>query len=400
MKGLRVAQRVGGQLLKAQNTARPGCLNIQRPSASIRTISTARTLRSATQAQHHDEVIFEDDMASAMAGQYTASGAYPSPTPEAARQSAKLAALHARLQLPAKLPLETLARSLVDVSADQHKDFNNEQLAQIGASLLSLHVSEWLMATYPRLPMAVLYSAMNAYMGKQTLLQMAREWGVDSAAAPGSEVDAGLLQFSKMKSGAALPQGTSVRPNDEWNYRRGMSSRVVYDDEFGDVITRNMATETQTAEAAHAQFVRAVVGSIYLHAGREEAKRFIKNHVLSRHLAIDKLFVFETATRDLSRLCAREDFEYPVARLLSETGRGSRHPVYVVGIYSGKDKLGEAAGASLNEARTRAAISALKSWYMYNPNPGKGVNVTVPSDAEVGKPWEGIHVDLGEIVAC
>lgn len=397
MKGLRVAQRVGAQVLKAQNTAR---LSISRPAALSRTISTARTLRSAGQAQHHEEVIFEDDMAAAMAGQYAASGSLPSPPVSAARESAKLAALHARLQLPSKLPLETLARTLVDVSADPNPDFNNEQLAQIGASLLSLHVSEWLMATYPRLPMAVFYASMNAYIGKQTLLQMAREWGVDSAAVPGCEVDAGLLQFSKLKSGATLPQGTSVRPNDQWNYRRGMSSRVVYDDEFGDVITRNMATETQTAEAAHSQFVRAVIGAIYLHAGREEAKRFIKSHVLSRHLDISKLFVFETATRDLSRLCAREDFDYPVARLLSETGRGSRHPVYVVGIYSGKDKLGEAAGASLNEARTRAAIAALKSWYMYNPNPGKGVNVAVPSDAESGKAWEPVHVDLGEIVAC
>lgn len=347
-----------------------------------------------------EEVIFEDDMNNALQHQISASGAYPSPTPEAARQSAKLAALHARLQLPQKLPLETLARTLVDVSADANKDFNNEQLAQIGSSLLSLHVAEWLMATYPRLPMAVLYSAMNAYIGKQTLLQMAREWGIDSAAAPGSEVDPGLLQYSKVKPGATLPTGTAIRPNSEWNYRRGMSSRAVYDDEFGDVVTRNMSQETQTAEAAHAQFVRAVIGSIYLNAGRAEAKQFIRNHVLTRHLAIDKLFVFETAARDLSRLCAREDFDFPVARLLSETGRGSRHPVYVVGIYSGKDKLGEAAGASLDEARTRAAVAALKSWYMYSPNPGKGVNVKVPSDVEGGGEWKGIHVDLGEIVAC
>ncbi len=388
---------MGGRAL-AGKTARPCCLNIQRQTAINRSISTSRTLKSSLATQ--EEVIFEDDMHNALQHQISASGAYPSPTPEAARQSAKLAALHARLQLPQKLPLETLARTLVDVSADANKDFNNEQLAQIGSSLLSLHVAEWLMATYPRLPMAVLYSAMNAYIGKQTLLQMAREWGIDSAAAPGSEVDPGLLQYSKVKPGAPLPTGTAIRPNSEWNYRRGMSSRVVYDDEFGDVVTKNMSQETQTAEAAHAQFVRAVIGSIYLNAGRAQAKQFIRNHVLTRHLAIDKMFVFETAARDLSRLCAREDFDFPVARLLSETGRGSRHPVYVVGIYSGKDKLGEAAGASLDEARTRAAVAALKSWYMYSPNPGKGVNVKVPSDVEGGGEWKGIHVDLGEIVAC
>ena len=99
-------------------------------------------------------------------------------------------------------------------------------------------------------------------------------------------------------------------------------------------------------------------------------------------------------------MCAREDFEFPVARILSETGRGSRHPVYVVGVYSGKDKLGEAAGASLNEARTRAAIAALKSWYMYSPSPGKGIKISVPSDTEDGGEFKPIHIDLGEIVAC
>lgn len=101
-----------------------------------------------------------------------------------------------------------------------------------------------------------------------------------------------------------------------------------------------------------------------------------------------------------SRLCAREDFDFPVARVLSETGRHSRHPVYVVGIFSGTDKLGEAAGASLREAKTRAAIAALKAWYMYSPVAGQGTSAPVPSDVEEGGSWEGAHIDMGEIAAC
>jgi dsRNA-specific ribonuclease len=396
MKSLRVAERAVGQLLAGKG-ARPCCLRVQRQQALARCISTSRSMSNAAAAT--EEVIFEDET-DLFARQDQPETAYPSPPPEAALSSAKLAALHARLKLPEKLPLQTLARTLVDSSADPSRDFNNSSLAQVGSSLLSFHVSEWLLCTYPRLPMAVLFSAMNAYIGPATLTRLAQEWGVESAAVPGAEVDPGLLQFSKMKPGAVLPVATSVRPNNEWNYRRGMSSRIVYDDEFGDVLARNAAQETQTTEAAHAHFVRALIGSIYLHSGRAEAKAFIRAHILSRHLPIDKLFVFETATRDLSRLCAREDFEFPVARLLSETGRHSRHPVYVVGIYSGKDKLGEAAGASLDEARMRAAIAALKSWYMYSPVPGQGTNVRVPSDVEQGGKWDGVHIDMGEIVAC
>jgi dsRNA-specific ribonuclease len=125
-------------------------------------------------------------------------------------------------------------------------------------------------------------------------------------------------------------------------------------------------------------------------------KRFFRDHFLSRHLDVSTLFDFRTPTVDLSRLCAREGFESPVARLISETGRLSRHPVFIVGVYSGNDKLGEGAGSSLDEARTRAAAAALKSWYLYRP-----VEVTVPSSTEGGldtSKWRPNLVDVGEVI--
>jgi hypothetical protein len=68
----------------------------------------------------------------------------------------------------------------------------------------------------------------------------------------------------------------------------------------------------------------------------------------------------------------------------------------VVGVYSGKDMLGEGAGSSLDEARTRAAAAALKAWYLYKP-----VEVTVPSSTEgtqdTGKWWPN-YVDCGEVI--
>jgi dsRNA-specific ribonuclease len=323
----------------------------------------------------------------------------PSPPPEAALSSAKLAALHARLSLPKKLPLQTLSRTLIDRSADPSSNFNNASLAQVGSSLLSYHVSEWLLCTYPRLPMMVLFSAMSAYIGPPTLRKIGQEWGVEAAAAPGEEVDPGLLQYNPLRPGASPALGTSTRPDYSEHYRRGISSRVIYDDEFGDLIKTENKEDPQHSEAAYATFVRALVGSIYLHAGRKAATTFIRSHVLSRYLPISKLFEFKQATRDLSRLCAREDFEYPIARLLSETGRYSRSPVYVVGIFSGKEKLGEASGPSLDEARRRAAIAALKAWYLYSPNAGS--ETRVPSDVEDGQAkgkWEPVHIDLGEII--
>ncbi|RFU24616.1 hypothetical protein B7463_g11719, partial [Scytalidium lignicola] len=320
---------------------------------------------------------------------------FPSPPPDAALHSAKLGALHSRLSLPKKLPLQTLARTLVDPSADTNKSFNNSALAQVGQDLINYHVAEWLLAHYPRLPVGVLFAASYAYSGPKTLQMIGKEWGVDTVAAPGSEVDPGLLQFSKNKP--ATPQTTGlVRPDLSINWRRGMSSRIVYDDDFGDVISNNLSDDPQITERAYFGFVQAVVGAVYLHTGREAAKSFVNAHILSRHLPIASLFSFKQPLRDLSRLCAREDFEPPIARILSETGRRSRSPVFVVGIFSGEDKLGEGTGASLQEARIRAAVAALKAWYLYSP--GKDVRVPSEMEAENAAPWEPLHIDIGEIV--
>ncbi|KAJ9285014.1 hypothetical protein DTO027B5_7442 [Paecilomyces variotii] len=336
---------------------------------------------------------------------------FPSPPVEAARDSAKLAALHARLYLPSRLPLETLARALVDASADPNPDFNNESLATLGHDLLTYYTSEHLLCTYPRLPLTVVFAAMYAYVGPKSLAAMAREWGVELAAVPGGEVDPGLLQFKRVPPDTDLdaePVTGTTRPNDDRkSWRKSMTSRVVYDDEFGDpskaptdpaetpVIPDPQSLKGITAEQASATFVRAVMGAIYVHAGRPAAKRFFQEHFLSRHLDIAGLFNFSQPTRDLARLCARENFERPVAKILSETGRKSRHPVFVVGIFSGKDKLGEGSGASLVEARFRAAVAALKGWYLYSP-----LHVRVPSsmEEEGAKPWKPVHVDLGEVI--
>lgn len=325
---------------------------------------------------------------------------YPSPPVQYARDSAKLAALHARLYLPSRLPFETLARTLVDASADPNPAFNNESLATLGHDLLTFYTSEYLLCTYPRLPLTVIFAAMYAYVGPKTLAAMAREWGVELVAFPGGEVDPGLLQFQRLDPGTDLSTTMKVQSSrpyeDNKLWRKTITSRIFYNDEFGDPVKESADPGAGiTAEQARATFVRAVMGAIYLHAGRPAAKRFFEQHFLSRHLSISELFNFSQPARDLNRLCARENFERPVAKIISETGRKSRHPVFMVGIFSGQDKLGEGAGASLIEARERAAVAALKGWYLYSP-----LNVRLPSSMEEdgAAPWKPVHVDLGEVI--
>ena len=351
----------------------------------------------------------------------------PSPLPERALQSAKLAALHARLSLPQKIPLQTLARTLVDASADSNVQFNNANLAFVGQTLINYHVTEWIMVRYPRLPMTIVWEAVRGFAGNNALFDVAKSWGVESAAAPGGEVDPGLLQFSlDPKDGVNHLQFGYERVEaaylEKYKWRRGISNRVVFDDDFGDAVKESVDEEEDdpnfpaeedpslpahmnygtadtraVAEKAHATFVRALVGAVYTHCGREAAKAMVRAHVLSRTLDLERLFAFKLPTVELAKLCAREDFEAPTAHLLSETGRASRTPVFVVGIYSGRDKLGEASGANLDAARWKAAINSLKAWYLYSP----GEHVRMPSDmlSPKAKPWEPVYIDMGEIVS-
>ena len=350
----------------------------------------------------------------------------PSPPPSQAHKSARLSALHARLMLPPRLPLETLARCLVDASADVNPHFNNASLSLLGYDLLGLYTAEAILCRYPRLPTEVMFAAMYGYCGPKTLASITREWGVGIAAAPGGEVDPGFLQCNRVEPGNASVNGTGTQVKElppvaetdpkqkpthaERGWRRGVSSRTVKADHFGDELPRTELDYAErpeldlkdqqrkhyqdaTVEGASTNFVRALLGAIHLHAGKKAAYNFFKAHILSRHLDMSSLFEFRQPTRDLSRLCAREGFESPVARILSETGRQSRTPVFVVGVFAGQDKLGEGAGSSLDEARIRAAIGALKGWYLYSP-----LEVRVPSQAEKGKEWKPVLVDGGEIV--
>lgn len=330
----------------------------------------------------------------------------PSPPVQASLSSARLAALHSRLRLPSRLPLQTLARVLVDPSADSSPQFNNKPFSTLGSDLLGLYTSEYIICQYPRLPLAVVFAAMYAYVGPRALAAITKEWGVEVAAHPGGEVDPALLQFQRVAPetdmGPPPPTLISTMPNADAPHKRvGLSLRTVHADAFGEMQPsraerRSDRTEPGvTLEAASMGFVRALMGAVYLHCGRPAAKAFFKEHFMSRQLNISSLFNFRHPQRDLGRLCAREGFQEPELRLISETGRKSRHPVFVIGAFSDKEKLGEGVGSSIDEARTRAVVASLKGWYLYSP-----LEPRVPSEMEEegAQPWEPVLVDPGDIV--
>lgn len=279
-------------------------------------------------------------------------------TEEEAQESALLISLHRRLNLPKEFKLSTLSRCLTCRSS-KNTLAHNAGLNILGKNLLSYYVSEHLLVQYPRLPTVILNTAIDSYIGVESLASVGKNaWGIEVDNTPA------LQKYLREEDPAySLGKLRFVPKNQPGHTEEGVKKITAAKGEVDPV-------------AAYSLAVRAIIGAFYASTKSEQStKKFIYDHILSRKLDVSKMFEFEQPTRELSRLCKREGFETPVARLLAENGRLSKNPVFVVGIFSGENKLGESYGASLKEAKIRASVNALKNWYLYRP-----LNPTVPSD--------------------
>lgn len=281
-------------------------------------------------------------------------------------------ALHARLDLPQQLTYSTLIKCLTSPTAETAAPvLNNQQLSIFGAHLLSFYVTENLSANYPRLPISILKSAIDAYIGNFSLFDVAKNtWGIEEDTT--SKLDKYLANEPALYNLGRLRYTRKVTVPE--------TNVVKYSKES------NSPFEISKSEA-YANSVRSIVAAIYLSAGEASAKEFIHNHILSRQVDISSLFAFKEAGKLLTRLLRTNGMEPPTVRLVSETGRLSSTPVYVVGCFSGDNLLATAEGTSLKEARVKSFGKALKAWYLYKP-----VDALAPSD----EGFQGMHVDQGE----
>lgn len=303
-----------------------------------------------------------------------------------AQQSPPLAALHSRLRLPREYAHSTLSQAL---NLDKFAGLaNNFGLSTLGKNLLSYYVSEHLLIKYPRLPMTVHNAAVDSYMGPEALGQIGRSWGI--------EVDTSSKLQKKLANEPEMLQYGRLRFLSDKSKEAAQESGV-YELSPEELATANDATNTYLSkeEDAYASAVRAIIGGLYTHVGEEQTKTFIAEHILSRKVPLAEMFQFNKPTRELARLCEKLELEDPLeVRLIAETGRLSAHAIYVAGAFSGGHKLGEGVGSSLNEAKTRAVVSALMLYYLYTPVSEAGTAVKLPS--EDNYTFEGI-VGLGDV---
>ncbi|KAJ6518696.1 ribonuclease III domain-containing protein, partial [Mycena sanguinolenta] len=194
----------------------------------------------------------------------------------------------------------------------------NAHLSTLGNALMGLFATEYVHASYPYLPTRVLKAAVTAHVGPLTCSNVAQEMG----AVP-------LLRWHR------------TPPN----------------------LTMNYQPPLQRSDAL-ASIPRALTALIYQHRSLPSARQFVHSYFLSREVDIRNMIKFVDPKKALKEMVAKFGREPPKSRLLKETGRFSNSPIFVVGIYSGNDKLGEGFGASLKMAEYRAAEAALLAVYL------------------------------------
>ncbi|EIW79246.1 ribonuclease III [Coniophora puteana RWD-64-598 SS2] len=192
---------------------------------------------------------------------------------------------------------------------------HNANLSTLGNTLLGLFASEYIHASYPHLPLRVLKASVSAYVGPLTCASIAQEMGAVS-----------LLRWYRRSN---TPNAPALLHSD-----------------------------------ALASIPRALVALIFTHGSIDAARKFAHSFFLSREVDLRAMIKFRNPKRALLETVDKFGRERPKSRLLKETGRFSQSPVFVVGIYSGQDKLGEGFGSSLKMAEYRAAEDSLHRLYL------------------------------------
>ncbi|CCK73070.1 mitochondrial 54S ribosomal protein mL44 KNAG_0M02170 [Huiozyma naganishii CBS 8797] len=307
---------------------------------------------------------------------------------EVTDKSSALVALHSRLRLPEAFTTAHLARCLSCKSGagpGASGALDNRGLNIFGKNLLTMEVTAELLRRFPRLPLPVLNAAVDGYIGEGVLAGIARGWGVQPETRgvldrflSGETVEAtlGRLRYvggASASSIASAASGSSIHEAGSVADVSGNATAPEADAPGTAAVATSIPLETGTqapvsssSGSALALFVRSTLAVLWT-VSPALSTQFIRDHVLSRRLDVKALFSFEQPTRELARLCTRERLQRPTSRLLAESGRLSRAPVFIVGVFSGEEQLGEGFGSSLKEAKARAATDALMKWYCYSP---------------------------------
>ncbi|KAH9935933.1 ribonuclease III [Epithele typhae] len=134
-------------------------------------------------------------------------------------------------------------------------------------------------------------------------------------------------------------------------------------------LSATSASDPVLHDDALASVPRALTALVYQYRSLHAARRFAEKFFFSREVDMKAMIKFKDPKQSLLNTVAKFGRERPISRLLKETGRFSGSPVFVVGIFTGADKLGEGFGSSLKMAEYRAAEDSLLRLYLTRQPP-------------------------------
>lgn len=105
----------------------------------------------------------------------------------------------------------------------------------------------------------------------------------------------------------------------------------------------------------------AVVGSIYLERGYDDAAVFIAQHILSKLDSIIESGSWRDPKSHLQEVSQRIDNQTPSYRVLEETGP-DHDKVFSLGVFVGSTLMGQGSGPSKQAAQQEAAKAAIEAY--------------------------------------
>lgn len=105
----------------------------------------------------------------------------------------------------------------------------------------------------------------------------------------------------------------------------------------------------------------ALIGSIYLERGYDDAAKFISEHILSKLEGIVNSGSWRDPKSHLQEVSQRIDGETPVYKVLEETGP-DHDKTFTLGVFVAGAKMGEGVGPSKQVAQQQAARAALAAY--------------------------------------
>ena len=108
-----------------------------------------------------------------------------------------------------------------------------------------------------------------------------------------------------------------------------------------------------------------VVGAVFKDQGPSAVKKLVCDLVMTQLATLDlqETLKLQHPRFMLKKILSSQGRPKPVSRLISESGRATHFPSFVVGVFSGEDCLGEGTGTSLRRAELEAMCTALQTHF-------------------------------------